>query len=386
MEKVDFVPDPSLTEVIREADAKGLDVAGKSTAFHYSLGRKAFLKGIPINGMFELIPFCNLDCKMCYVHLNKDQMKGRQFLDGKAWIDIIDQACDAGMIIARLTGGECLSHPDFWDIYEHLCTRGVEIVLLTNGVLLTESTIEKLEKRKPKKIQITVYGNDDDAYERVTGHRVFHQVKKAIERTLAAEIPVALMMTPSRYLSREESVKLVDFLHSLGISYGINGTLIEARQDTGREIGEYDVLPEDYFYLVKYEATKKGYTISPISDECFPEVGSDQGTPTAGIQCGAGRNAFHISWEGMMYGCGVLRDIYASVLDLGFTAAWKSVNKAACEYPLPIECQGCSVKSICKICVAEHRRGAEVGHTNPAICGWLRRMVVDGLYSLPEGV
>ena len=30
--------------------------------------------GIPVSGIFELTPRCNLQCKMCYVRLTPDQM------------------------------------------------------------------------------------------------------------------------------------------------------------------------------------------------------------------------------------------------------------------------------------------------------------------------
>lgn len=51
---------------------------------------------IPYIGNFELTPLCNLDCKMCYVHLQDPSVRHR----------IIQQAIDEGMMEALLTGGE----------------------------------------------------------------------------------------------------------------------------------------------------------------------------------------------------------------------------------------------------------------------------------------
>lgn len=34
----------------------------------------------PISGYFELTPLCNLDCKMCYVHLSDPAVKERMLL------------------------------------------------------------------------------------------------------------------------------------------------------------------------------------------------------------------------------------------------------------------------------------------------------------------
>lgn len=39
---------------------------------------KAREQGVPLMGHFELTPYCNLDCKMCYVHMCPDQMQGKK--------------------------------------------------------------------------------------------------------------------------------------------------------------------------------------------------------------------------------------------------------------------------------------------------------------------
>ena len=93
-------------------------LAEEKKAKHYSfrdyfdyLDTKARQQGVPIHGQFELTPLCNFSCKMCYVHLAKEQMQERPLLTVEQWKDIIHQAWEAGMIRATLTGGECLSYP-----------------------------------------------------------------------------------------------------------------------------------------------------------------------------------------------------------------------------------------------------------------------------------
>ena len=48
--------------------------------FNNYLDSKAREKGIPLQGQFELTPLCNFNCKMCYVHLNPEQMNGQSVL------------------------------------------------------------------------------------------------------------------------------------------------------------------------------------------------------------------------------------------------------------------------------------------------------------------
>ena len=66
----------------------------------------------PYGGSFELTPLCNLDCKMCYVHLQDPSVRQRM-LSGEQWLSIIRQAIDAGMMKPMLTGGEAMTHPAF---------------------------------------------------------------------------------------------------------------------------------------------------------------------------------------------------------------------------------------------------------------------------------
>ena len=37
------------------------------------LYRKASRQGIPLSGTFELTPLCNMNCRMCYVRLSKEE-------------------------------------------------------------------------------------------------------------------------------------------------------------------------------------------------------------------------------------------------------------------------------------------------------------------------
>ena len=62
----------------------------------------------PICGDFELTPLCNLDCRMCYVHLADPAVKARM-LTGDQWISLMGQAIERGMLIALLTGGEAMT-------------------------------------------------------------------------------------------------------------------------------------------------------------------------------------------------------------------------------------------------------------------------------------
>jgi len=39
------------------------------------LFHKASMAGVPLSGTFEVSPLCNMDCKMCYVRLSRQQQE-----------------------------------------------------------------------------------------------------------------------------------------------------------------------------------------------------------------------------------------------------------------------------------------------------------------------
>ena len=94
---------------------------------------KARDKGIPLHGLFELTPLCNLDCKMCYVHLSRAQMKGTKLLSVDQWKSIVQQAHEMGMMHVTLTGGECLTYPEFDELYCYIRSLGIKPGIKTNG-------------------------------------------------------------------------------------------------------------------------------------------------------------------------------------------------------------------------------------------------------------
>lgn len=79
---------------------------------------KADLAKIPIAGNIELLPLCNMDCKMCFAKMTRTQMeKHHRMYDYKEWLSVAKQMSDAGMIFLLLTGGEPFLYPNFKELY-----------------------------------------------------------------------------------------------------------------------------------------------------------------------------------------------------------------------------------------------------------------------------
>lgn len=373
----------TLRALLRQLDAQGITDHRRYEATRRFLDFKAREKNIPLSGTFELTPLCNLDCKMCYVHLNREQLAGAQLLSAAQWKQIMLDAIDAGMMYARLTGGECLTYPGFKDLYLLLRSHGVEVSILSNGLLMNEQMTAFLAAHPPASVQITLYGASEDAYQRVTGHRAHRTVVENIHRLREHGIPLIIAVTPNAYM--EDGEEIIRFLHGEKLPYAINSGLVKPRKETGRKTG--DALPDLYAALYALRRELNGHDApQPCDPESLPDPGSKVNQPAIGVRCGAGRSSFSIDWTGGMRPCNTFPCESESVLTQPFAEAWRKTNAAALSYPLPVECEGCIYKSTCKHCVAEHAAGAPKGHVSPAVCAFILKQIALGLrtYEKPD--
>ena len=369
----------SLRELLRQLDAQGITDYRRYRQVRQYLGFKAREKNLPISGSFELTPLCNLDCKMCYVHLQQEQLRGAELLTAAQWLSIMQQAYGAGMLYANLTGGECLTYPGFRELYLFLRERGVEVSILSNGLLMDAEMAEFLKQNPPAAIQITLYGASEEAYERVTGRRAFGRVLENLRRLKEAELPLHVAVTPNAYMT--DGIALVQLLHDEGLPFAVNAGLMQPRAETGRGRADADV--GAYVDMLRLAQQLRGAALEPECDlDALPEGGGAQNAPERGVRCGAGRSGFSVDWRGGMKPCNTFSCAGVDVLALGFDEAWRRTNATARNYPRPAECAGCYYESVCKHCVSEHAAGAAAGHASPAICAWGKRMVAEGLLKL----
>ena len=367
---------PALVAAIKSSDT---DTVLHNWAMRTYLDMRAREKGVPLNGAFELTPLCNLDCKMCYVHLNAEQLQDRKLLQADEWERIMNEAIEAGMMYASLTGGECLTYPEFDRLYMYLHSRGIQISVLTNGILLDENRIDFFKKHPPSGIQVTLYGADEEMYERVTGRRVFSKVLKNILNAEAAELPIVVAITPNEFLGSDNEV-LVRFAAQCGIRTRMNSYLMNPRKETGRDQNFCDMHAEDYVNLHKLQLQLAGFE---IPSECEVVLHAPQGgnvEPPKGLRCGGGCSCFSVTWRGEMIPCNGFEEIKKSLLQNSFAVAWKYVRQFATNFPLPRECEDCQYREAARTCAAVHK--AECGHADPLQCEWCMAMVKAGLADL----
>lgn len=345
------------------------------SAYQEQKARKA---GVPLYGQFELTPLCNLDCRMCYVHLNYEQLKGAKLLPAEWWKGIMFQAHSLGMMNATLTGGECLTYPEFDDVYMYLRSLGVKVWIKTNGILLNNERISFFTKYPPRGITVSLYGSSNDAYKKVTGHKLFDIVYSNLLQLKKTDIPIDVAITPSKYIY-DDMEQLLEIVKQLDIPFSVNVMLIPPREETGRTI--CDLSDEEYVSIYKLLNTRKSPRTAskPLTEE--PDSGKGKNMKF-GVPCGAGRSSFTVNWNGIMSACENLNTLKVDLRNMPFSEGWEAVHSDALSYPLPAECNECLYNNICFNCVAYRGRGEKPGHCNPRVCDRTKLLIREGIYAL----
>lgn len=347
------------------------------------LDHKAREKGIPIFGQFELTPLCNFDCKMCYTHLSKEQLQGRSLLTVEQWKRLIDDAFEAGLLRVNLTGGECLSYPGFEELYLYLHSLGCEIRVLTNGALLNDRWVEFFKAHPPILMQISLYGGDEDTYERVTGHRLFSKVTENIRKIDEAKLPLLVAITPSRYMW-EGIFNTIRVAKSFGVPYFINPSLIDPKEETGRAGQHHDLTIDEYVKIYKFRDELDGIENKSIDPKLLPMPGGpNHECDSCGLPCTAGMSSFDIGWDGTMYPCNTYRSVTAQPLKDGFMPSWNKIHKAAASWPRIPECIECPYEDLCTTCLVKKAEFYKPGKQPLPLCEQTKYMVQQGAFKIP---
>ena len=322
---------------------------------------KAAFARIPLSGTFELTPLCNMNCKMCYVRMSKNEQEAiRPLRSAEEWISLAAQAKEAGMLYLLITGGEPFLHPEFRQIMTELHKMGFIISINSNGTLIDESVVEWLKQCPPVRMNITLYGASDETYAKLCGNpQGYTQVTRGISLLRNAGISVKLncSLTPHNSCDFEQ---IVAFAKSEGLIIQANSYMFPPLRKDETKIGYNErFAPEEAaYYSAKVEALLNGTEAFLAKDE--EDIPALPGDPEENcmefgdtMRCRAGKCSFWITWEGKMLACGMLPvSDEPNVFDLGFFPCWKETVARTDAVRLPATCAGCGLKSVCKACAA----------------------------------
>ena len=328
------------------------------------LYRKATRMHLPISGTFELTPVCNFNCKMCYVRKTAREVacSERGILTLDDWRAIARQVFDAGTLDLLLTGGEPLLWPDFWTLYEELSDMGFQISINTNGSLIDETALARFRARRPKRINVTLYGASDDTYHRLCGVKgVFSRVQQTIRALRDADICLKIncSLTPDNAADLE---KIVAFGKEVGAMVSCATYMFPPiRRDPGMVgVNERFTPEESARYLMQYLRLDRGEDhyrrfLGDLMSGTAEPPGLDEGCfdPADGkVRCRAGKASYWITWDGWLTPCGMMPEPKRDLSALGFAEAWRLIVEDTKNLRLSGVCDGCPNRDLCHPCAA----------------------------------
>ncbi len=322
------------------------------------ISQKCAHLGIPVSGIFELTPRCNLGCKMCYVRLTPAQMApiGTE-RTAEQWLALGKEAKEAGMVFLLITGGEPTLREDFAQIYEGLATLGLSITINTNGTLITDEIKALWKKLPPAQVNITLYGTCCDDYQALCGNgAAFDAVSDTLDWLEDNNILVHLNATiePTIYPKWKE---LEDFAKKRNLELRMQSYCFPpSRRSQCTTCNEFKrISPEEAGRLVAdeilYREGKEAVRLrakslcSPLQKSCDLDLGEP-------MQCLAGRSQFWLTWNGNLTPCGMLSNPATHPFEEGFVSAWNQIRDIINSVRLCPDCSKCETSASCMNCAA----------------------------------
>lgn len=348
--------------------------------------KRARVEAIPLSLTMELTARCSLDCKMCYVHLTKEQIGDRKELTAEQWKSVVDQAVEMGTMSVLMTGGECLMHKDFKEIYMHVLSKPVLLSLNTNATLINEDYLDFFTKHPPHRIKISLYGSSEEGYEKVTGHRMYARVRDNILKLKAAGVYVKIAITVCRQ-SYDEALDIIKFARDNEIEYAFDMSMIEAQEETGRNVADYALTPDEI--TAKYLEISRFQNAKLFENEQITELPArmDDAPILKDLSCGAGKSVCTVCWNGDVQPCLINKmPNTLNILDVSFKEAWERTQQCANEQIIPIECETCRYRPVCYGCAIHRMDPNDPGHRNLEICKTTIGNINAGILKLPPEI
>ncbi len=175
---------------------------------------KAVGPGPPVGLLAELTHRCPLQCPYCSNPLALERVGGE--LSTEAWLDVLAQAADLGILQLHLSGGEPTVRRDLEEIVAQAAKVGLYSNLITAGVLLTRARLEGLAAHGLDHVQISIQDADAANADRIAHYANGHARKLEVAGWVRA---LGLPLTINAPVHRQNIAslgKIVDLAASLG--------------------------------------------------------------------------------------------------------------------------------------------------------------------------
>jgi radical SAM protein with 4Fe4S-binding SPASM domain len=312
---------------------------------------------LPIQGTLETTFRCNLRCVHCYVNeaAGDRVVEEREASTGRL-LRLVDEIVEAGCLELLLTGGEVLLRRDFAEVYVHAVRSGLRVTVFTNGTMITDAVADLLDRYRPKRVEITLYGMTRETYEKVTGvPGSYDRCREGIRRIHERGIPLRLK-TMAMTWNLEEVPAMRAFAEELGVPFQHDG-LLNPRVDCGASRkGELQLRPEQVVALDLADPERA----RRLREACDALRDAEPPADDFVYSCGAARNNFTVDPYATLQPCQLSRRNGVDIREKTFEYGWTGSLAALVQKRWQTDgvCRRCRLMAVCGSCAG----AAEMEH------------------------
>lgn len=326
------------------------------------LWEKAGKEGIPLTAAFELLPICNLSCKMCYVRKSMAQVQELGGLkDGKWWLGMAKAAEKHGLLFPLLTGGEPFLHPDFQEIFEGMQAMGMQVSINSNGTMIDKKMAAWLGEHVPIRINITLYGASEETYEKLCGYgEAYRKVRNAVQWLKEYNVPVKFNTSITSY-NVQDLEKMIHYAKSVGSPIQVATYMFPPIRRDASMVGKNDRLLPEEAGLARVKAdflqnepqwfrgmAQRFSHFVPLKN-CAFDTNKDIKMQ---MSCRAGHSSLWLDWQGNMINCGMYGSVKLPTEGREFGDVWKELREMTHNVRYAPVCAGCPNRVLCHPCIA----------------------------------
>lgn len=275
----------------------------------FSLWKRQKARKALISFDLEITARCSNNCRHCYINLPAgDRVAKDKELSLEEIKEIADEAVSLGALWCLITGGEPLLREDFADIYLYLKRKGLLLSVFTNATLVTEDHVGLFERYPPRDIEVSVYGVSKETYEKVTRRSgSFGAFERGLNLLLGSGLRVRLKATILRS-NLHEKPEIARFCRERTRDYFRFDPFLHLRYDGNPtrniEIKSERLSPEE---IVAVERSDPERT-QALENGCDKLIVPTPSRTTSNhlFHCGAGRESFSLSYDGLFRLCSPL--------------------------------------------------------------------------------
>ena len=299
--------------------------------------------------MVEITKRCNERCLHCYIpHSEKNSFIQYSDID-----DIIQQCKKIGTVIDfKISGGECMTHPDFKKIISRVKDNGFALSLLTNLTLLDDEVIDILKSGTLSSVQVSLFSTDSSVHDSITTKQGSLETTLFNLRKLKEEgIPVSIA-TQVMELNKDSIEGLYEYCEKNGFRFLCDWTIV-AREDRTIDNLDYRVKNvSDYKKVCRVRLKHDPLYLKDMRNL----INLPAKAPNTHL-CNAGMNTLQIDTDLNIHPCPGWNINIGNLREVSILKAWEEspildrIRKTVLgDFP---KCSICEKRNICHICLAE---------------------------------